>query len=127
MRGRSEGQGWKGGQITSCGLESEKIKIGIWLEGFVKESFEEFLKANIDVMTYNTTMILVVDPNTMVHHLNIKEDYKLDKQKKHPFTPDRQESIREEIVTLTHTGFISKMMNLIWLANVVLVKKANGK
>lgn len=64
--------------------------MGIQLKGSIKESLEKFLKVNTDVTAYNTIEMLGVDPSTMVHHLNIKEDYKLVKQKKCPFTLNRQ-------------------------------------
>lgn len=39
----------------------------------------------------------------------------------------KQEAIKEEIVKLIQVEFISNVVYQEWLANVVLVKKVNGK
>lgn len=70
-------------------VRNRSVKMGTQLEGLIKENIEEFLKANTGVMAYNTTKILGVDLNTMVHHLNIREDCKPVKQKKHLLAPDK--------------------------------------
>lgn len=40
---------------------------------------------------------------------------------------ERQETIKKEIQKLTHARFISEVIHPKWLANVVLVKRANEK
>lgn len=63
----------------------------------------------------------------MVYYLNIWEDYKLTKQKKHSFGLQRQDAIREEIAKLIQAGYMSEVIYQKWLASIVLAKKANGK
>lgn len=48
-------------------------------------------------------------------------------QKIRAFNPKRYEAINEEVNKLLVVGFIRKVTYLGWLANVVLVKKANSK
>lgn len=72
---------------------NNSIKIGMELEGLVKKSLEEFLKANTDVMAYNITEMPEVDSNIIVHHYNVKKDYKQVKYNKHFFVPYRKEAI----------------------------------
>ena len=48
-------------------------------------------------------------------------------QKKRKFAYERQKLIAEEIKKLLDAGFIREVSHPEWLANVVLVKKANGK
>ena len=43
------------------------------------------------------------------------------------FAPERDKAIKEEVQKLTTTQFIKEVYFLDWLANVVMVKKANGK
>lgn len=57
-----------------------------------------------------------------MHHLK----HRPIKQNKTNFVPEQQKAIAEEVDKLTSTGFI-KVNYPEWLANVVLVKKANGK
>ena len=48
-------------------------------------------------------------------------------QKKRKFAYERHKLIAEEIKKLLDVGFIREVSHPEWLANVVLVKKANGK
>ena len=48
-------------------------------------------------------------------------------QKKRVFSPERDNAIKEEVQKLTTTKFIREVYYPDWLANVVMVKKANGK
>ena len=61
------------------------------------------------------------------HSLDVKEGAKLVKQRLHRFTQDRKEAIRDELTKLTATNFIKEVYHPDWLANLVLVKKKNGK
>ena len=48
-------------------------------------------------------------------------------QRRRTFAPERDQVITEEVTKLLAAGFIREVYYLEWLANVVLVKKANGK
>ena len=48
-------------------------------------------------------------------------------QRRRAFAPKRDQAVRDEVVRLLTTGFIREVYYLDWLANVVLVKKANRK
>ena len=43
------------------------------------------------------------------------------------FAPERDNAIKKEVQKLTVVKFIQGVYYLDWLANVVMVKKANGK
>lgn len=49
------------------------------------------------------------------------------KQKKRVFGWEKQEAIKDEVEKLGEAGFIREVMYPQWLANLVLVKKDNGK
>ena len=68
-----------------------------------------------------------IDPQLITHKLNVDPLRKLIKQKKRSFAPERQETIKQEVENLLEAGFIEEMQFLEWLANPVMVKKANGK
>ena len=61
------------------------------------------------------------------HSLNVKEGAKPVKQRLRRFAPNRKDAIREEITKLLAARFIKDVFHPNWLANLVLVKKKNGK
>ena len=68
-----------------------------------------------------------IDPSVMVHRLNVSPSFPPICQKKQVFTPKQDRAIAEEVRKLLEVDFIRKVYYLDWLANVVMVKKANGK
>ena len=67
-----------------------------------------------------------IDPTVITHKLNTSPSFKPVKQKRRSFAPDRQKAINEEVGKLLQAGAIKEVEYPEWLANVVLVKKANG-
>ena len=68
-----------------------------------------------------------IDPTVITHKLNTNPSFKPIKQKRRSFAPERQKAINEEVEKLLQAGAIREVEYPEWLANVVLVKKANGK
>ena len=68
-----------------------------------------------------------VDPTVITHRLNINPSFKPVKQKRRSFAPKRQKVINEEVGKLLQAKAIREVEYPEWLANVVLVKKENGK
>ena len=66
-------------------------------------------------------------PSVITHRLNVYPSFKPISQKKRVFVPKWDNAIKEEVQKLTTTKFIQEFYYLDWLANVVMVKKANGK
>ena len=62
-----------------------------------------------------------IDPAIITHRLNVSPSFKPVKQKRRSFSPERQKVINEEVGKLLQVEYPE------WLANVVPVKKANGK
>ena len=48
-------------------------------------------------------------------------------QRRRAFAPERDQAIVEKVTKLLTAGFIREVYYPDWLANVILVKKANGK
>jgi hypothetical protein len=68
------------------------------------------------------------DPREVIeHHVKIYPDAKPVSQKPRRQSVERQDFIREEVRKLLHVGFIEKVHHPVWLANRVIVPKANGK
>ena len=68
-----------------------------------------------------------IDPTVITHKLNTSPSFKPVKQKQKSLAPERQKSINEEVDKLLQARAIREVEYPEWLANVVLVKKANGK
>jgi hypothetical protein len=60
------------------------------------------------------------------HKLGIDPSFKPIKQKKRRYTPERRETIRQEVNRLLEAGFIRSVDYPSWLANPVLVEKPDG-
>ena len=63
----------------------------------------------------------------MVHRLNVSSSFPPIRQKKRVFAQERDRAIVKEVGKLQEAGFIRKVYYPDWLANVVMVKKANEK
>jgi hypothetical protein len=57
------------------------------------------------------------------HKLGIDPSYKPVKEKERRYTPERRETIRQEVKRLLEAGFIRPVDYPSWLANSVLVEK----
>jgi hypothetical protein len=61
------------------------------------------------------------------HHLKINPDARPVSQKPHRQSVERQDFIRKEVQKLLDASFIEEVHHPVWLANPVIVPKANGK
>ena len=68
-----------------------------------------------------------ISPKVIQHKLNVNPERKPVQQRRRVFAPKRDQAVIEEVTKLLTTGFIREVYYPDWLANIVLVKKANGK
>ena len=68
-----------------------------------------------------------IDRRVIKHSLNVDPTKKLVQQKRRVFALERNKAIIEEVEKLLTTGFIREVHYPKWLANIVMVKKSNGK
>ena len=97
------------------------------LEEKTKHDPIHFLKKSIDVFAWSHEDMSGIDPSVITHNLNVYPSSKPIQQKKIVFAPERNNAIKEEVQKLTTTKFIEEVYCPDRLANVVMVKKANGK
>ena len=71
--------------------------------------------------------MLGIDPSVITHRLNVCSSFQPVQQKKRVFAPERDNAIKDEVQKLVVAKFIREVYYPDWLANVVMVKKANGK
>lgn len=97
------------------------------LDEDIKSDISGVLIRHSDSFASKVTEIVGVDPRVASHSLNINLGMKPVIQKKRKFAYERQKVITEETKKLLDAGFIREVTHPEWVANVVLVKKANGK
>ena len=101
--------------------------IGSKLEKDLKNLLIHFLRQNKDVFAWKQADMGGIDPAVITPRLNVSPSFKPIKQKRRSFALERQKAIKEEVSKLLQAGAIREVEYPEWLANVVLVKKANGK
>ena len=103
------------------------VYIGSKLAEDLKSLLTQYLKQNRDVFAWKQADMGGIDPTVITHKLHTNPSSKPVKQKNRSFAPERQKAINEEVGMLLQVGAIREVEYPEWLANVVLVKKANGK
>lgn len=68
-----------------------------------------------------------IDTSIAEHKLNINSTCHLVKQKLRQFGEEKLQGMKEEVEKLLKASFIRELKYPTWLANIVMVKKANGK
>lgn len=105
----------------------KKIYIGSQLPQPMKKDLVAFLRRNKDVFAWSHEDMPGIDPSVIVHKLNVDPNYRPVKQRRRAFAAERNKAVAEEVEKLLKAGFIREVDYPEWLANVVLVKKSNGK
>ena len=103
------------------------IRIGVDLVEKIKKDLILFIRENIDVFDWSHEDMPGINPSVITHRLNVYPSSKPVQQKKKVFAPERDNAIKEAIQKLTLAKFIREVYYPDWLANVVMVKKANSK
>ena len=86
-----------------------------------------FLIQNVDVFAWSPYEVLGVDPEFIIHKLNMDPSFLPKKQKSRRLAKEHVEAVRSEVWRLREVGVIREAFFLKWLANTVVVKKKNGK
>ena len=92
-----------------------------------RQDLVQFLRKNIDVFAWSHEDMPGINPSVITHRLNVHPFSKPVRQKKRVFAPERDNAIKEVVQKLTTMQFIREVYYPDWLANVMMVKKANGK
>ena len=106
---------------------TKTTRIGTTLSPEMRTRLIQFLKENLDVFTWSHEDMPGISPTVIQHKLNVNPKKKPIQQRRRAFTPKRDQVVTEEVTKLLAAGFIWKVYYPDWLANVVLIKKANGK
>ena len=92
-----------------------------------KEEIISFLKDNLDVFTWSHEDMPGISANVIQHRLNVDPEKKLVQQRRRVFAPKWNKAIMDEVNKLLAANFIREVYYPEWLANIVMVRKTNGK
>jgi hypothetical protein len=107
--------------------DGKVLRIGSQLDLNIRKGIVYFLRENMDAFAWSQEDMLGIDPENIVHYSNTSPEVSPVKQKQRKFASERNLAIAEEVEKLLKACFIREVYYLDWLANVVLVKKSNGK
>jgi len=102
------------------GEATKTTRIGTMLSPEMKTRLIQFLAWTHEDMPS-------ISPKVIQHKLNVDPKRKPVQQRRRVFAPKRNQAITDEVNKLLLVGFIREVYYPDWLANVVLMKKANGK
>ena len=102
-------------------------RMGTLASPTVRQDLANFLRMNQDVFAWGHEDMPGIDPSVIVHMLNVNPDSSPVRQKKRVFAQERDKAVAEEVRKLLEAGFIREVYYPDWLANVVMVRKNNGK
>ena len=103
------------------------VKIGANLPLNVQNNLISLLNENADLFAYSPSDMLGIDPSFISYKLSLDPRAKPMAQKRRKLGTEKQKAINEEVKRLLDVGFIREIQYTTWLANVVMVKKSNGK
>ncbi|GAU32075.1 hypothetical protein TSUD_53430 [Trifolium subterraneum] len=105
----------------------ELTNLGTHLDEGEKEKIIGILRKNVDLFAWKPSDMPGIDETIITHKLAIAPNSKPVSQRKRKLGDERMTTIDEEVHKLKEAGFIEEIKYSEWLANVVLVKKSNGK
>ena len=109
------------------GKTTKAIRIGTTLSPEMRSMLVQFLKENLDVFAWSHENMPSISPKVVKHKLNVNPEKKPVQKKQRLFAPERNQAITGKVNKLLTAGFIREVYYPEWLANFVLVMKANKK
>ncbi|XP_052189984.1 uncharacterized protein LOC127799805 [Diospyros lotus] len=109
------------------GDEGRQVRVGSQLASQEKVEIIKCLRSYADIFAWTPPDMPGISPDIMTHCLNVQSEVRSVKQKKRHVAPKRLRHMEEEVDKLLEAGFTREVQYPEWLANVVMVPKANGK
>ncbi|XP_068475223.1 uncharacterized protein [Phaseolus vulgaris] len=107
--------------------KDRKTYMGTSLKPDDRETIGKTLTKNADLFAWTAADMPGVKSDVITHRLSVYTEARPIAQKKRKLGEERRKAAREETDKLIQAGFIQKAHYTTWLANVVMVKKTNGK
>ena len=107
--------------------ENRSFQIGVGMSDIDRVEMLLLLVQNVDVFAWSPYEVLGVDPEFIVHRLNVDPLFPPKKQKPRRSAKEHVEVVKQEVKRLKEAGAIKEVFSPEWLVNIVVVKKKNGK
>jgi hypothetical protein len=108
-------------------IAEQKVLLGSQLSKEQEKTLIRFLFNNKDVFAWSANDLCGVNRDVIEHSLNVDPSFRPRKQRLRKMSDDKAEGARNEVKRLLSAGVIREVKYPEWLANTVMVKKANGK
>jgi hypothetical protein len=108
-------------------IVEQKVLLGSQLSSEQEKTLLRFLFNNKDVFAWSANDLCGVNRDVIEHSLSVDPAIRPRKQKLRKMSDDKAEGVRNKVKRLLSVGVIREVTYLEWLANTVMVKKANGK
>jgi hypothetical protein len=108
-------------------IEEQKVLLGSQLSEEQEKTLLRFLFNNKDVFAWSANDLCGVNRDVIEHSLNVDPSFRPRKQRLQKMSDDKAEGARNEVKRLLSAGVIREVKYPEWLANIVMVKKANDK
>jgi hypothetical protein len=108
-------------------IAEQKVLLGSQLSEEQEKNLLKFLFNNKDVFAWSANDLCGVNRDVIEHSLNVDPSFRPRKQRLQKMSDDKAEGARNEVKGLLSAGVIREVKYQEWLANTVMVKKANGK
>jgi hypothetical protein len=108
-------------------IADQRVLLGSQLSDEQEKTLLRFLFNNKDVFAWTTNGLCGVNRDVIEHSLNADPSFRPRKQRLQKMSEDKAEGARNEVKRLLSAGVIREVTYPEWLANTVMVKKANGK
>jgi len=103
------------------------FKLGRLLSQEEQDEVAAVISHHLDAFAWTASDMPAIDPYFLCHNLTMDAKVRPVRQRRRKFNQERCLVVKEETQKLLSGGHIREIQYPEWLANVVLVKKANGK
>jgi hypothetical protein len=108
-------------------IAEQKVLLGSQLSDEQEKTLLIFLFNSKDVFAWTTNDLCGVNRDIIEHSLNVDSSFRPRKQRLQKMSDVKAEDARNEVKRLLSVGVIIEVTYPEWLANTVMVKKANEK
>ncbi|XP_068486929.1 uncharacterized protein [Phaseolus vulgaris] len=113
--------------IVEKQIGGKVFKLGRLLSQGEQEEVAAVISRHLDAFVWTAADMPGIDPDFLCHHLTMDAKVRPVRQRRRKFNEERCLVVKEETQKLLSAGHIRVIQYPEWLANVVLVKKSNGK
>jgi len=103
------------------------FELGCLLSQEEQDEVVAVISRHLDAFAWTASDMPGIDPDFLCHHLTMDAKVRPVRQRRRKFNEERCLVVKEETQKLLSVGHIREIQYPEWLANIVLVKKANGK